>query len=162
MEQIQNHRSVDSQPIWLKSVRSKADWLDLTNPWLKEVIKSDLDLIFIILYGEFYPPSLLHTFLAHLDEFWWMLQSTGWGVSQINSPIDNYTQWDSDLAQLEIDQALMDSPSAYLVYLLGIYAPPGLDCHVPVPQPAKRTRRTHQHNRANGPMNIIKEIKCWT
>ena len=38
MEQIQNHKSMDSQPIWLKSVRSEADWLDLTNPWLKEVI----------------------------------------------------------------------------------------------------------------------------
>ena len=123
MEQIQNHRSVDSQPIWLKSVRSEADWLDITNPWLKEVIKSDPQLIFNILYGESLPPSLLHTFLAHLDEFWWMLQSTGWGVSQINSPMDNCIQWDSDLAQLDTDQALMDSPSAYLAYVLGICAP---------------------------------------
>ena len=62
MEQIQNHRSVDSQPIWLKSARSEPDWLDLINPWLKEVIKSDPELIFSILYGEFLPPSLLHTF----------------------------------------------------------------------------------------------------
>ena len=62
MEQIQNHKSVDSQPIWLKLVRSEADWLDLTNPWLKEVIKSDPELIFNILYGEFRHPSLLHMF----------------------------------------------------------------------------------------------------
>ena len=62
MEQIQNHKSVDYQPIWLKSIRSEADWLDLRNPWLKEVIKSDPELIFNILYGEFRPPSLLHTF----------------------------------------------------------------------------------------------------
>ena len=62
MEQIQNPRSVDSHPIWLKSVRFEPDWLDLTNPWLKEVIKSDPELIFSILYGEFFPPSLLHTF----------------------------------------------------------------------------------------------------
>ena len=112
MEQIQNHRSVDSQPIWLKSVKSEADWLDLTNPWLKEVIKSYPELIFSIIYGEFLPPSLLNTFLAHLDEFWWMLQSTGWGVSQINPLIDSCTQWDLDLAQLDTDQELMDSPSA--------------------------------------------------
>ena len=56
MEQIQNHKSVDSQPIWLKSVRSEADSLDLTNPWLKEVIKSNPELIFSILYGEFRLP----------------------------------------------------------------------------------------------------------
>ena len=31
MEQIQNHKSVDSQPIWFKSDRSKPNWLDLTN-----------------------------------------------------------------------------------------------------------------------------------
>ena len=53
---------MDSQLIWLKSVRFEADWLDLTNPWLKEVIKSDPELRFSILYGEFRPPSLLHTF----------------------------------------------------------------------------------------------------
>ena len=127
MEQIQNHRSMDSQSIWLKSVRSEADSLDLTNPWLKEVIKSDPELILSVLYGEFRPPLSPQHVLAHLDEFWWMLQSTGWGVSQISSLIDNCTQWDSDLAQLDTDQALMDSPSAYLVYLLGIWAPPGLD-----------------------------------
>ena len=63
--------------------------------------------------------------LAHLDEFWWMLQSTHWGVSQISSLIDNCTQWDIDLAQLDTNQALMDSPSAYLVYLLGICTPLG-------------------------------------
>ena len=101
MEQIQNHKSMDSQPIWLKSVRSEADWLDLTNPWLKEVIKSDLELILNILYEEFLPPSLLNTFLAQLDDFWWILQSTGWGVTQISPPIDSCTQWDSDLAQLD-------------------------------------------------------------
>ena len=38
MEKIKNPRSMDSQPIWLKWVRSKPDWLDMTNPWLKEVI----------------------------------------------------------------------------------------------------------------------------
>ena len=111
MEQMKNHRSVDSQSIWLKSARSKANWLDLKNPWLKEVIKSDPELIFCILYGEFHPASLLHTFLAHLDEFWWMLQWTGWGVSQISSLIDSCTQWDSDLTQLDIDRALIKSPS---------------------------------------------------
>ena len=62
MEQIQIHKSMDSQPIWLKSVRSEADWLDLTNPWLKEGIKSDPELIYSGLYGEFHPPSLLNTF----------------------------------------------------------------------------------------------------
>ena len=35
-----NPKSVDTQPIWLKSIRSGADWLDLTNPLLKEGIKS--------------------------------------------------------------------------------------------------------------------------
>ena len=45
MEQIQNPRSVDFQPIWLKSVISRPDWLDLTNPWLKEVIWIDPELI---------------------------------------------------------------------------------------------------------------------
>ena len=62
MEQIQNPRSVDSQPFWLKSVRYATDWLDLTNPWLKEVIWTDPELIFSILYGEFFPLSLLNTF----------------------------------------------------------------------------------------------------
>ena len=111
MEQIQNHKSMDSQPIWLKPVRSEAYWLDLTNPWLKEVIKSDSELILSILYEEFHPPSLLNMFLAQLDDFWWILQSTGWGVSQISPPIDSCTQWDLDMAQLETDTALMDSPS---------------------------------------------------
>ena len=127
MEQIQNHKSMDSQAIWFKLVRSKVDWLDLTNPWLKEVIKSNPVLIFSIFYGEFHPPSFLNTFLAHLDEFWWMLQSTGWGVSQISPLIDSCTQWDSDLPQLDTDQALMDSPSFDLICVLGIFSPPGLD-----------------------------------
>ena len=60
---------------------------------------------------------------AHLDEFWWMLQSTGVGVSPISSSIDSCTHWDSYLAHLDIDHALMDSPSATMVYLLGICAP---------------------------------------
>ena len=53
---------MDSQQIWLKSVRYKPDWLDLTNTWLKEVIWTDTELNFSILYGEFHPPSLLHMF----------------------------------------------------------------------------------------------------
>ena len=52
MEQIQNHKSVDSQSIWLKSVRSELDWLDLTNPWLKEEIKSDPELIYSYFMGN--------------------------------------------------------------------------------------------------------------
>ena len=124
MEQIQNHRSMDSQPIWLKSVRSEAESLDLTNPWLKEVVKSYPELILSIHYGEFFPPSLLNTFLAHLDEFWCMLQSTGWGVSQISPPFDSCTQWDSDLAQLDIDQALMDSPLADFIWFHDDLHPP--------------------------------------
>ena len=56
MEQIQNHRLVDSQPIWLKLVISEPDWLALTNPWLKEVIKSDPDFIFNIFMGNFALP----------------------------------------------------------------------------------------------------------
>ena len=79
MEQIQNHKSVDSQPIWLKSVRSEAEWLDLTNPWLKEVIKSDPELISSILYEEFLPPFLLNTFLSQLEDFWcfltWLMEN---------------------------------------------------------------------------------------
>ena len=63
MEENQNHRSMDSQSIWLKSVKSEPDWLDLTNPWLKEVIKSDPELIFSILYAKFHPPSLSSTLL---------------------------------------------------------------------------------------------------
>ena len=61
MEQIQNHKSVDSQSIWLKSVRFEADWLDLTNPWLKEGIKSDPELIYSCLHGELCPLSLSST-----------------------------------------------------------------------------------------------------
>ena len=59
MEQIQNHKSVDFEPIWLKSVRYEPDWLDLKNPWLEEVIWIDPELIFSILYGELHPLSLL-------------------------------------------------------------------------------------------------------
>ena len=61
MKQIQNPRSVDSQLIWLKSVKSELDGLDLTNPWLKEVIWTNPKLIFNILYGDLCPLSLLHT-----------------------------------------------------------------------------------------------------
>ena len=35
-----------------------------------------------------------------------------------------------NLAPLDTDQALIDSSSADLIYLLGICAPPGLDLHV--------------------------------
>ena len=91
-------------------------------------IKSKL--ILSILYGEFHPPSLLKTFLAHLDEFWWMLQSIDWGVSQISPPIDSCTQWDSDLAQLDIDQALMDSPSADFIWFHEDLCPPWAGSHV--------------------------------
>ena len=75
MEQIQNPRSMDSQSIWLKSVSSAPDWLDLTNPWLKEVIWVDLELKFSLLYGELRPLSLLHTcelFWELCD--WWFSQ----------------------------------------------------------------------------------------
>ena len=41
----------------------------------------------------------------------------------MSSPIDSCTLRDSDQAQLDIDKALMDSPSAIVVYLLGICAP---------------------------------------
>ena len=75
MEQIQNPRSMDSQPIWLKSVSSAPDWLDMTNPWLKEVIWVDPELNFSLLYGELHPLSLLHT-----CGLLWKLY--GWGVSQ--------------------------------------------------------------------------------
>ena len=60
MEQIQNPRSVDSQPIWLKLVRSTPYWPNLTNPWLKEVIWVDPELNLRFIYGEFHRPSLLH------------------------------------------------------------------------------------------------------
>ena len=43
---------MDSQSISLKSVRSEPDWLDMTNPWLKEVIKSNPRLIFSSLMGN--------------------------------------------------------------------------------------------------------------
>ena len=69
-----NPKSVDSQPIWLKSVRSEVDWLDLTNPWLKELIKSDPELILSILYGEFHPPSLLHMFGLLWIGFGWCVR----------------------------------------------------------------------------------------
>ena len=69
MEQIQNHRLVDSQSIWFKSVRSEPDWLDLTNPWLKEVIKSDPELIFNSFYGELHPLSLSSTCVGSPTSF---------------------------------------------------------------------------------------------
>ena len=81
MEQIQNPISVDSQPIWLKLVRSELNWLDLTNPWLKEVIWTDPELNFIILYGEFHPPSILNTFWLIWMSFGGCFSQTGWGVS---------------------------------------------------------------------------------
>ena len=90
MEQIQNHKSVDSQPIWLKSVRSEVDSVDLTNPWLKEVIKSDPEMIFSILYGELHPLSLLHT--CGLS---WKLCGL---MCQLNQPPD----WQVGLVRLHI------------------------------------------------------------
>ena len=61
---------MDSQPIWLKSVRSEADWLDLTNPWLKEVIKSDPELIFsFFLWGIAPSLSPPHVWTL-LDALW--------------------------------------------------------------------------------------------
>ena len=60
MEQIQIPKSVDFAPIWVKSVSSAPDWLDLTNTWLKEVIWVDPELNFGLLYGKFLPLSLLH------------------------------------------------------------------------------------------------------
>ena len=61
MEKILNPKSMDSQPIWLKSVSSIPDWLDLENPWLKEVIWIDPNLNFNLLYGELHPLSLSST-----------------------------------------------------------------------------------------------------
>ena len=96
MEQIQNHKSVDSQPIWLKSVRSEADWLDLTNPWLKEVIKSDPELIFNILYGEFRPPSLLNTF--------WLIWMSfgGWFSQQVEVSVKSALRLTIALSETQI------------------------------------------------------------
>ena len=53
---------------------------------------------------------------VHLDEFWWMLQLAGWGVSPISTPIDSCTQWD-------LDQAQIDSTYSYNLSLLGNCAP---------------------------------------
>ena len=73
-----------------------------------------------------------------------MLQSTGWGVSQISSPIDNCTQWDLDLAQFSFIYALIDSPSADLICLLEDCAPPGMDVlffvYIQAQQPLPRVR----------------------
>ena len=113
MEQIKNPRSVYSQPIWLKSVRSEPDWLDLRNPWLKEVIWTDPEFIFSILYGELRPLSLLHT--CGLS---WKLYGL---MCQLNQPLD--WQVGSVEAHFSFRLALMDSPWTAVVYLLGICAP---------------------------------------
>ena len=60
---------------------------------------------------------------AHLIEFWWMLQSAGWGVNQIKSPIDSCTQWDSDQTKIDSDQAQIHSTCSCSVSLLVICAP---------------------------------------
>ena len=125
MEKTTNPKSLGFSLIWLKSVSLAWDWLDLTILWLKEVIWADLRVHHSMQSWEFHPPLSPPHVSAHLDEFWWMLQSTGWGVSQISPLIDSCTQWDSDLAQLDTYQALMDSPSAIVVYLLGICTPLG-------------------------------------
>ena len=96
MEQIQNYRSVDSKPIWLKSVKSEADWLDLTNPWLKEVIKSDPELILSILYGEFHPPSLLNMF--------WLIWMSfgGWFSQQVEVSVKSALRLTIALSETQI------------------------------------------------------------
>ena len=96
MEQIQNHKSVDSQPIWLKSVRSKADWLDLTNPWLKEVIKSDPKLIFSSLYGELHSLSPPHVW-ALLEALW-----TDVSVYGLMCQLNQAPSWQVGSVQLQI------------------------------------------------------------
>ena len=77
--------TMDSQSIWLKLVRSKLDWLDLTNPWLKKVIWIDPNFIFSILYRELRPLSLLHTCGLSWKLCGLMCQYVGWRVSSINS-----------------------------------------------------------------------------
>ena len=95
---------MDSQPIWLKSVRYELDWLDLTNPWLKEVIWTDPELIFNILYGESYPLSLSSTRVGSPGSSvdWcvslWIDVSVCGLMCQLNQPPD----WQVGSVQLQI------------------------------------------------------------
>ena len=79
--------------------------------------------------GNFSLP-LSSTCVGSLDEFWWMLQSASWGVSQISSPIDNCTHWDSNMAQLDTDQKLMDNPLADFIWFHEDLHPPWARSHV--------------------------------
>ena len=42
MEKTPNPKSVGFAPIWLKLVSSALDWLELTMPWLKELIWAEV------------------------------------------------------------------------------------------------------------------------
>ena len=90
MEKNPNPKSAGFALIWLKSVSSAWDWLEMTIPWNKEVIWVEQGVLHNIQSKEFHPLSPPHMW-AHLDEFWWMFQLTGSGVSSISSPIDSCT-----------------------------------------------------------------------
>ena len=61
MEQIQFPKLVDFALIWLKSVSSALDWLDLTIPWQKELIWAEEGVHHNMHYWDLHPLSLLHT-----------------------------------------------------------------------------------------------------
>ena len=123
MEQIQNHRSwILNWFDWNQSDLKQIDWIWQILDWRRwsNQIQSWSSTYFMGISPSLSPQHVL----AHLDEFWWMIQSTGLGVSQISSSIGNCTQWDSDLAQLDTDYALMDSPSADFIWFHEDLHPP--------------------------------------
>ena len=88
MEQIQIPKSMDFPPIWLKSVSSAWDWLDLTIPWLKEVIWVDLGVHHNMQSWELHPLSLSSTRVGPSD---WVLVDAS--VSRLRCQTDQLSDW---------------------------------------------------------------------
>ena len=85
MEQIENRKSVDSQQIWLKSVRYEPDWLHLTNPMTEggDLDRSRVD-IRHPLWGIV--PSLSPPHVWDILEALWINVSVCGLIGQLNQP----------------------------------------------------------------------------
>ena len=113
MEQIQDPKSVEFAPIWLKTVSSASYWPGFIIPWLKAWIRSEGELNKLMQIWGLYPPfSLLHT----CESIWQLFDGWFSSLSEVSLRFAVPVQLDSVHHQIRLssssDQAWLDSLSA--------------------------------------------------
>ena len=113
MEKTPNPKSVGFALIWLKSVSSAWDWLELTIPWLKEVIWAELGVHHIMQSWEMHPLSLSSTCVG---PFGWVLVDAS--VNRLRCQSDQLSNWQLHPVRLRLGSVRLKSNLAWLLMQL--------------------------------------------